>query len=162
MDKYYIESRNKETSYLEQNEERLTEFLNLTQELTSKSISEGNVERKRRQGRRRDQLLDDFKEREKVEFEREIIKSPFWKTYFRRDYVPLSERLRNIYRQIQPEQVIKQEAKYVQMHFKKGKIMITFGDWQIMKYHYRTGQCIFHFCWVDCIFNFNKLCDLTT
>jgi len=30
MDKYYIESRNKETSYLEQNEERLTEFLNLT------------------------------------------------------------------------------------------------------------------------------------
>lgn len=70
MDKYYIESRNKETSYLEQNEERLTEFLNLTQELTSKSISEGKVERKRRQGRRRDQLLDDFKEREKVEFER--------------------------------------------------------------------------------------------
>jgi len=29
-DKYYIESRNKETSYLEQNEERVTEFSHLT------------------------------------------------------------------------------------------------------------------------------------
>jgi len=41
-----------------------------------------------------------LRKEQKVEFEREITKSPVWRTYFRRDYVPLAERLRNIYRQI--------------------------------------------------------------
>jgi uncharacterized protein VirK/YbjX len=31
-----------------------------------------------------------LRKEEKVEFEREITKSPFWRTYFRRDYVSVA------------------------------------------------------------------------
>jgi len=59
--KYYVESRRKGLSYVQYKEGRLTGFVHRNCYL--KHVSEGEVEGTQRRGIRRNQLLDDFKEK---------------------------------------------------------------------------------------------------
>jgi hypothetical protein len=60
----------------------------------------GKVERKKNKEEDVISYWVTLRKEEKVEFKTEITKSPFCRTCFGRDYVPLAERLRNIYKQI--------------------------------------------------------------
>jgi hypothetical protein len=89
--KYYIDSKRKETSYIQQKRRKANCIGHVfRRNWLLKHVIEGRIEMTRRRGRRRKQLLGDLKEKRGYrKLKQEALDRNLWRTRFGRRYGPV-------------------------------------------------------------------------